>query len=154
MTSLEELTPIEQEAMQVAIAQAEKSRDEGGVPIGSSIILDNAIVGEGHNQRIQKRSQILHAEMAALEDAGDWNYRGATMVTTLYPCPVCAMTAAFYGFSKVIVGERETFWDARSAAILAYHNIEVVVLDLAECKALMNEFINRHPKIWRRDIGE
>ena len=49
--------------MQAAIEEARKGLAEGGIPIGSVLVIDGKIVGRGHNQRVQKDSAILHAEM-------------------------------------------------------------------------------------------
>lgn len=154
MIKLKELTPIELQAVAVAIAEAKKGQREGGIPIGASIIKEDEIVGSGHNQRVQKNSQILHGEMAGLANAGAGDYRGATMVTTLFPCPMCAATIGFFGFAKVIVGEMRTFWHPVSTRILEDFNVEVVVLDLPECKEMMDEFIAKNPKLWDQDIGK
>ena len=53
-----------------AIREAETGREEGGIPIGSVLVIDGRIVGRGHNRRVQKGSAILHAEMDCLENAG------------------------------------------------------------------------------------
>ena len=56
--------------LQAAYDQAVKSYNEGGIPIGSVLVHNGEIIGEGHNQRVQKGSAILHGEMDALENAG------------------------------------------------------------------------------------
>ena len=56
--------------MQAAIEEAEKGLAEGGIPIGSVLVIDDKIVGRGHNRRVQQGSAILHAEMDCLENAG------------------------------------------------------------------------------------
>ena len=56
--------------MRAAIDQAIKGRDEGGIPIGSVLVIDDQIIGRGHNRRVQRGSAILHVEMDAIEDAG------------------------------------------------------------------------------------
>ena len=56
--------------MQAALDEARKGLDEGGIPIGSVLVIDGRIVGRGHNRRVQQGSAILHAEMDALENAG------------------------------------------------------------------------------------
>ena len=53
-----------------AIEEAERGLAEGGIPIGSVLVHDGAIIGRGHNRRVQRASTILHAEMDALENAG------------------------------------------------------------------------------------
>lgn len=64
------LNAEEQAFFKEAVAQAKKSFNEGGIPIGSVIVVDGKIAGRGHNQRIQKGSSILHGEMDAFENAG------------------------------------------------------------------------------------
>jgi cytosine deaminase len=58
------------EGLEVAIAEAEAGLVEGGIPIGSTLVVDDEIVGRGHNRRVQRGSAVLHAEMDALENAG------------------------------------------------------------------------------------
>lgn len=64
------LTDEQQAFMDAAIEEAIKGRNEGGIPIGSVVVIDNQIVGRGHNRRVQRLSAILHAEMDAIENAG------------------------------------------------------------------------------------
>ncbi|MDD4957692.1 MAG: nucleoside deaminase, partial [Candidatus Omnitrophica bacterium] len=56
--------------LKIAIEEAKKGLDEGGIPIGSVIVHKGKIIGRGHNRRVQKKSAILHGEMDALENAG------------------------------------------------------------------------------------
>ena len=68
--------------LKAAINEAKKSLAVGGIPIGSVLVIDNKIVSKGHNQRIQKSSSILHAEMDCLENAGRLtasDYKQATL---------------------------------------------------------------------------
>ena len=72
-----------------AVDEARKGYTEGGIPIGSVIVVDGEIVGRGHNQRVQKGSAIFHAEIDALENAGRLShavYERAILYTTLTPC--------------------------------------------------------------------
>ena len=76
-----------------AINEAKKGLMEGGIPIGSVIIKNAEIVGQGHNRRVQKNSAILHAEMDALESVGRQPasfYKNVTLYTTLSPCSMCS----------------------------------------------------------------
>lgn len=68
------------------MAQARKSYKEGGIPIGAVLIENGVVIGEGHNERIQKLSATLHGEISALENAGRLKaeiYRNSTMVRPL-----------------------------------------------------------------------
>src|ERR1700756_4622824 len=98
--------------LQAAIAQARQGLAEGGIPIGSVLVLDGRIVGRGHNRRVQKGSAILHAEMDCLENAGRLaagDYQRAVLYSTLSPCDMCSGTALLYKIPKIVIGENQTF---------------------------------------------
>lgn len=145
----------DQEFLAVAIEQARIGRDEGGVPIGAALVVDGQVVGAGHNRRVQQGSAIRHGETDALEEAGRLAasvYRRSTMYTTLSPCDMCTGAILLYGIPRVVIGENRTFMGGED--LLRSRGVEVVNLDSAECKALMDEFIAAHPDIWNEDIGE
>src|SRR6202044_3726756 len=98
--------------MQAAIDEASKGLADGGIPIGSVLVLDGRIVGRGHNRRVQRGSAILHAEMDAIENAGRLtasDYRRSVLYSTLSPCDMCSGTALLYKVPKIVVGENQTF---------------------------------------------
>jgi len=98
--------------LEVAIEQAEKGLAEGGIPIGSVLVIDGEIVGRGHNRRVQKGSATLHAEIDCLENAGRIkaaDYRRAILYSTLSPCDMCSGAVLLYGINSVVVGENRTF---------------------------------------------
>jgi len=139
--------------MKAAIEEAQKGFEEGGIPIGSVLVRDNKIIGCGHNLRVQKNDPILHAEIACLQNAGRiGSYRNTILYSTLMPCYLCAGAVVQFGIKKVVAGEAETFEGARD--FLEFHDVEVVNLDLSQCKAIMNIFIRNHPDLWNEDIGE
>lgn len=141
--------------MEAAIAEAKKGRAENGIPIGSVLVLDGHIVARGHNQRIQKGSAVLHAEMDCLENAGRLtaaDYKRATLYSTLSPCDMCSGAVLLYGIPRVVIGENRTFRGPED--YVRSRGVELVVLDSQECKALMSEFINAQPELWNEDIGE
>jgi cytosine deaminase len=141
--------------LEAALEEAKKGLAEGGIPIGSVLVIDDQIVGRGHNQRIQKGSAILHAEMNCLENAGRLKaseYRRATLYSTLSPCDMCSGTVLLYGIPKVVVGENQTFQGPED--YLKSRSVEVVVVNNQECHQLMERFINSHPELWNEDIGE
>jgi cytosine deaminase len=139
--------------MQAAIDQAKKSRKEGGIPIGSVLVKDGTIVGQGHNQRVQQNNPILHAEIDCLQNAGRvGSYAGTTLYSTLMPCYLCAGAVVQFKIARVVVGESKTF--AGAPEFMESHGVEVIDLDLPECKDLMQAFIDKHPQLWNEDIGE
>lgn len=143
------------EFMQAAIDEAKKGRDEGGIPIGSVLVIDGKIAGRGHNRRVQNDSAILHAEMDCLENAGRLtaaDYRRATLYSTLSPCDMCSGTALLYGIPKVVIGENETFQGPE--AYLRSRGVELTNVHSAECRQLMIDFIAAKPELWNEDIGE
>lgn len=141
--------------MLAAIEQAKKSLAEGGIPIGSVLVIDGKIVGRGHNQRVQKGSCVLHAEMDCLENAGRLtakDYQRAVLYSTLSPCDMCSGTVLLYGIPKVIVGENRTFQGPEG--YVKSRGVELIVQDNAECVQLMQDFIATKPELWNEDIGE
>lgn len=141
------------EFMAAAIDQARQGLATGGIPIGSVLVRDGEIIGQGHNQRVQGGNPIIHAEIDCLQNAGRiGHYRNTVLYSTLMPCYLCAGAVVQFGIKKVIAGESATFPGAR--AFMESHGVEVIDLDLSECKQLMSDFITANPKLWSEDIGE
>lgn len=141
--------------MEAAIEEARQGRAEGGIPIGSVLVLDNRIIGRGHNRRVQSGSVIHHAEMNCLENAGRLpasTYRRCTLYSTLSPCPMCSGAVLLYGIPRVVVGENQTFQGPE--ALLRSQGVELVVRDDPACIRLMRDFIAAEPGLWNEDIGE
>ena len=137
-----------------ALAEARAGLDEGGIPIGSVLVHGEAIVGRGHNRRVQDGSVVRHAEMDALERAGRRSalfYRESTLYTTLSPCAMCSGAVLLYGIPRVVVGENRTF--RGEEALLRSRGVMVEVVDDPACEALLREFIAAHPALWDEDIG-
>lgn len=139
--------------MKEAIAQARKSLSEGGIPIGAVLVRNGEILATGHNKRVQENNPILHGEMDCLNNAGRvGSFKNTLIYSTLMPCYMCAGTIVQFKIPKVIVGESETFAGARE--FMEQQGVEVIDLNLQECKDMMNEFIEKYPEIWNEDIGE
>ncbi len=140
--------------MQAALEEAQLGLAEGGIPIGSVLVIDGQIVGRGHNRRVQKCSAILHAEMDCLENAGRLTakaYQRATLYSTLSPCDMCSGTALLYKIPKVVIGENQTFQGPE--AYVRSRGVELVILQDAQCIQLMRDFIAQRPELWNEDIG-
>jgi len=138
-----------------AVEEARKGLADGGIPIGSVLVVDGEIAGRGHNQRVQKGSPILHAEMDCLENAGRLtaaDYRRATLYSTLSPCDMCSGTVLLYGIPRVVVGENHTFRGPED--YLRSRGVDLVIVDDPECRQLMADFIAARPDLWNEDIGE
>ena len=141
--------------LQAAIEEARLGLADGGIPIGSVLVIDGRIVGRGHNRRVQRGSAILHAEMDAIEAAGRLtasDYRRSVLYSTLSPCDMCSGTALLYRIPKIVVGENRTFQGPE--AYLRSRGVELEIVDDPECRELMDDFIRNHPQLWNEDIGE
>jgi len=137
-----------------AIAEAKRSLATGGIPIGSVLVFEGAIIGRGHNQRVQRGSVIHHGEMNALENAGRQParvYAQCTLYTTLSPCPMCSGAIRLYQIPRLVVGENVTFLGDEE--LLRQSGVKVEVLQNEECIRLMREFIAAKPELWHEDIG-
>ena len=140
--------------LRAAIDEARQGLAEGGIPIGSVLVIDDRIVGRGHNRRVQQGSAILHAEMDCLERAGRLkaaDYRRSTLYSTLSPCDMCSGTALLYGIPRIVIGENQTFRGPED--YVRSRGVELTIVDDPECAQLMREFIAARPDLWSEDIG-
>jgi creatinine deaminase len=143
------------EFMAAAIAEAKMGAQEGGIPIGSVLVIGGEIIGRGHNRREQRFSAILHAEMDCLENAGRLSpadYRRSVLYSTLSPCDMCSGAALLYKIPKIVVGENVTFQGPED--YVRSRGVELEIVSDAECIALMRDFIAHYPELWNEDIGE
>jgi creatinine deaminase len=142
----------------MAIEEARMGLAEGGIPIGSVLVVDGRVVGRGHNRRVQRGSAILHAEMDCLENAGRLRpseYRRAVLYSTLSPCDMCSGTALLYRIPKIVIGENRTFQGPEEYVRSRGVELEIAdSADSAECVELMRAFIAASPELWNEDIGE
>lgn len=89
---------------------------------------------------MQENDPIMHAEIDCLRNAGRiGRYSDAILYSTLMSCFLCAGAVVQFGIKKVVVGESETFVGARK--FMESHGVEVIDLNLGECKQLMNQSI-------------
>lgn len=141
--------------MQLALDEANRSQLQGGIPIGSVLVHLGVVIGRGHNQRIQRKSAILHAEMDALENAGRQRaevYQQCILYTTLSPCSMCSGAILLYKIPYVVIGENKTFLGEET--LLKAHGVKIEVLQNKECIAMMHHFISNNAALWSEDIGK
>jgi len=140
--------------LKAAVEEAERGLAEGGIPIGSVLVVDGKIVGRGHNRRVQRGSAILHAEMDCIENAGRLtakDYRRSVLYSTLSPCDMCSGTALLYRIPKIVIGENQTFQGPEE--YLRSRGVHLEIIQDPECIRLMQEFIKARPQLWYEDIG-
>ena len=139
--------------MKVAIEEAKLGMRNGGIPVGSLLVRDGKIIGRGHNKRVQEKDPTSHAEIDCLRKTGRiGSYSGTTLYSTLMPCYLCAGAVVQFGIKKVVVGESSTFEGAEE--LMVSHGVQVINLNLDECKEIMKQFIEKNPKLWNEDVGK
>lgn len=140
--------------LRAALDEARAGLGEGGIPIGSVLVIDGKIAGRGHNRRVQRKSAILHAEMDCLENAGRLtarDYARATLYSTLSPCDMCSGTALLYKIPRIVIGENATFRGPED--YVRSRGVALTIVQDPECVELMRAFIAEHPALWNEDIG-
>jgi len=140
--------------LQTALSEARAGLAEGGIPIGAALFTrEGALLGKGHNRRVQEGDPSAHGETDAFRRAGRQRiYRDKIMVTTLAPCWYCSGLIRQFGIGTVIVGESINFQGGIDW--LRENGIEVIDLHSRECIELLAKYVNEHPEVWKEDIGE
>jgi creatinine deaminase len=150
---MRELSEWDMSFLKEALDEAKKGFEEGGVPVGSAMSIDDVLLAKGHNKRVQNGDPIAHGEMDCIRSAGRRaNYKGVTLYTTLSPCFMCAGTIVQFGIKRVVIGENKSF--SGNIHFLESHGVEVHLVNDPECEALMDMFIKEKPSLWNEDIAE
>jgi cytosine deaminase len=138
--------------MKLALEQAKKGYEEGGVPVGAIMVEDGNVIASGHNKRVQENDPIAHGEMDCMRTAGRKpRYNNVTLYTTLSPCMMCSGTIVQFGIKRVVIGENKNF--EGNIQFLKNNGVDVVLIDDDDCKKLMYKFINERPELWNEDIA-
>lgn len=139
--------------MQLALEEAKKGFDEGGVPVGAVMVEGGEVIGRGRNRRVQDGNPVSHGETDCMKNAGRRpDYSNVTMYTTLSPCMMCAGTIIQFGIGRVVIGEDKNF--PGNMEFLKSRGVDVTLLDDQDCKDLMARFIRERPELWYEDIAE
>ena len=139
----------------LAIDEARQGLAEGGIPIGSVLVIDGRVVGRGHNRRVQRGSAILHAEMDCLENAGRLTPGRLPPVGALFD----AIAVRHVQRHRPALPHSKNR-DRREPHVsgpedyVRSRGVELEIVDSAECYQIMQEFIAAHPELWNEDIGE
>jgi len=143
-----------QALLQVAVREAKRGLQEGGIPIGAALFdSDGTLLGSGHNRRVQENDPSVHGETDAFRKAGrQRSYRDKIMVTTLAPCWYCSGLVRQFKIGTVVVGESVNFQGGLEW--LRQNGVRVIDLRSEECIAMLAGYIAAHPDVWNEDIGE
>jgi tRNA(adenine34) deaminase len=122
-SSLQTILPEDHRWMQHALQLAKRAEQQGEVPIGAVLVLNNEIIGEGYNQTITHHDPTAHAEIVALRDAGKklGNYRllNSTLYVTLEPCLMCVGAIVHARCQRLVYGAD----DPKAGAVSSVFNI-------------------------------
>jgi creatinine deaminase len=140
--------------MKEAYMEAKFGQMGGGIPIGSILVINNKIVGRGHDKIVQNSSPTLHATLDCLNNAGrltSADYDKATLYTTMSPCDMCAGAILLYKIKKVVIGDNVNY--KINEDNLSQKGIEVVLLENKDCEEIMLSFIKNNPDLWFEHLG-
>lgn len=111
------------ELMGLALDEARAAAGHGDVPIGALVVIDGTVVASRHNERELNGDPTAHAEVLAIRDAaaavGSSRLDGATLVSTLEPCPMCAGAAWLARVDRVVFGAD----DMKAGALGSLYNL-------------------------------
>jgi tRNA(adenine34) deaminase len=140
--------------MQYALKEAEEAGRKGEVPVGAVVVLENRIIGRGHNSVETLHDPTAHAEMLAITAAAEtlqsWRLNEARLYVTLEPCNMCAGAAVLARLQQIIFGA----WDPKAGACGTLsnvtqderlnHQVEIIpgVME-PECGELLKQFFRR-----------
>ena len=138
-----------------ALQLAAKAEEQGEVPVGALIVIDDDVIAEGYNNPITTHDPTSHAEIDAIRVAGESlkNYRlcGATLYVTLEPCVMCAgaiiharIDRLVYGANDPKAGAAGSIFDLLPPDHRFNHKLEVTPGVMAEqCSAQLSNFFKR-----------
>ena len=125
--------------MRRALELAQRAQEEGEVPIGAVVVMNNEIIGEGWNRPITASDPTAHAEIQAIRSASSLqkNYRltGATLYVTLEPCDMCVGAMFHARVGRVVYGAM----DPKKQVLKNQVKLEGGLL-AQECGALLSKF--------------
>jgi tRNA(adenine34) deaminase len=142
---------VDTDFMRRALELARLARENGEVPVGAVVVLDEQVIGEGFNQPIGAKDPTAHAEIVALRDAarriGNYRLTGARLYVTIEPCQMCVGAMIHARIAKVLYGTREPKAGAIESAMRAHehaalnHRMEAVggILEV-ECREVIQGF--------------
>ncbi|ANI31186.1 tRNA adenosine deaminase [Yersinia entomophaga] len=140
--------------MRQALELAQRAQEEGEVPVGAVLVLDNQVIGVGWNRPIIHHDPTAHAEIMALRQGGQalQNYRllNATLYVTLEPCVMCAGAMVHSRIRRLVYGADDVKTGAAGSLvdILRHpgmnHQVEITSGVLAEaCSATLSAFFRQ-----------
>jgi tRNA(adenine34) deaminase len=139
------------DAMDLALAEAARAREAGEVPIGAVVVVNGRVAGAGFNRPIAAVDPTAHAEVVAVREAartlGNYRLTGATLYVTVEPCMMCVGAMVHARIARVVYGAAEPKAGALVSSQRAHEapnlNHRLVVeggVREEACRALMQAF--------------
>jgi tRNA(adenine34) deaminase len=129
----------DEQYMRRALELAKRAQDEGEVPIGAVLVLEEEIIGEGWNRPIAASDPTAHAEIQAMRAAAlaRKNYRltGASLYVTLEPCEMCVGAMFHARIARAVYGAT----DPKKQVLKNQVVLQGGVL-AAECGSILSKF--------------
>ncbi|MEM1235272.1 MAG: nucleoside deaminase [Pseudomonadota bacterium] len=140
-----------------ARSQAIKSLNEGGIPIGASLVIDGVVASLGHNRRVQLKSNILHGETDCIERAGHHaDFPNSILFSTLSPCLMCSGAVQLFRIPTVVVMDDDNTDDFVSGIDqMRAAGVDVIIRPDPTMIEIMHKFqtdAETRP-IWLGDVG-
>ena len=138
--------------MRAALAEAQKAREEGEVPVGAALFLGGRLLWADHNRREQWNDPTAHAEILCLrhgaKELGDWRLNRCTLYVTLEPCPMCSGALLMSRLGRCVFGAADpekgccgSVYDLPVDPAFHGNTVWEQVPDMeAECRALLSGF--------------
>lgn len=96
--------------MALALRAGEEAMARGDWPTGSVVVLNDKVVGSGQNRQVSLNDVTSHAETNALrsafKDLNTTDLTGATVYTSMEPCPMCAEAMRMARVKRLVLGLR------------------------------------------------
>ena len=119
--------------MDLALQEGRKAEPEGNIPVGSVVVRNGEVIGSGHNEARSGPDATAHAEVQAIRDAcrrqATWDLTGATLYTSMEPCPMCCWAIVEAGIGRLVLGARhEGMREHAPVGRVDYHDYSVETL--------------------------
>ncbi len=134
--------------MGLALQEAREAARDGEVPVGAVVVVNNRVIGRGHNLTERLGDVTAHAEMQALTAAaqtlGGKYLKGCTLYVTVEPCLMCAGALGWSQIDRIVYGASDPKRGYSTFIQSPFHPKTTVVAGVMaeECGALMKEFFS------------
>ncbi len=157
-------TPGDEQAMRMALDQAQNARLVGEVPVGAVVVRGGQLIATGYNRPITEHDPTAHAEIVALRHAatllGNYRLPECELYVTLEPCAMCAMALLHARFKRVVFGAPDPKTGAAGSVVnlfeqprLNHHTLVQGGLLARDCGQALRDFFAERRELYRQRRG-